>query len=98
MSEDRRVTRRSNKECRDIAARAKVFYGTERRRPVNIRKILNSGKIQTIYGERKLVYEVVDDGLLGNVDAKTELVNGTVKITAKHSVDQKAGWGLDERA
>lgn len=93
MSDDRRVTRRSNRECRDIAARTKTFYVKERRWPVNIRKILNSGKIQTLRGERALVYDVVDDHLLGDKDATTELVNGVVKITAKRSVDQKADWG-----
>ena len=74
MSDDRRVTRRSNRECRDIAARTKTFYVKERRWPVNIRKILNSGKIQTLRGERALVYDVVDDHLLGDKDATTELV------------------------
>jgi ribosomal protein S27E len=93
MSDDRRVTRRSKRECRDIAARTKTFYVKERRWPVNIRKILNSGKIQTLRGERALVYDVVDDHLLGDKDATTELVNGVVKITAKRSVDQKADWG-----
>src|ERR1700730_6005062 len=95
--DDRRVTRRSNRECRDIADRTKRFYVNERRWPVDIRKILRSGKIQTLYGERPLIYEVVDDHLLGDKDATTELVNGVVRITAKQSVDQKAGWG-DGRA
>ena len=95
--DDRRVTRRSNRECRDIAVRAKTYYGNERRWPLDIRKILRSGKIQTLCGERVLIYEVVDDHILGDKDATTELVNGTIKITAKHSVDQKAGWG-DGRA
>ncbi len=97
QDDDRRVTRRSNRECRDIATRTKIYYTNARRWPVDIRKILKSGKIQTLYGERPLIYEVVDDHLLGDKDATTELVNGAVKITAKHSVDQKAGWG-DGRA
>jgi hypothetical protein len=99
MSEhdDRRVTRRSNRECRDIAVRTKYYYVKERRWPVDIRKILKSGKIQTLRGERPLSYEVVADHLLGDKDATTELANGVVKITVKCSVDQKAVWG-DGRA
>jgi hypothetical protein len=53
--DDRRVTRRSNRECRDIADRTKLYYGNKRRWPVDIRKILKSGKIQTLYGERPLI-------------------------------------------
>lgn len=98
MSEDdRRVKRRSNIECRDIAAQTKAYYGNDRRWPLDIRKILRSGKIPTLYGERVLIYEVVDDQMLGDKDATTELVNGAVKITAKRSVDQKTSWG-DGRA
>jgi hypothetical protein len=91
--DDRRVTRRSNTECREIADRTKRFYVKARRWPVDIRKILQSGKIQTLHGERGLTYEVVDDHVLGDKDATTKLVNGVVIITAKRSVDQKASWG-----
>lgn len=95
--DDRRVARRSNLECRDIAARTKKFYENLRRWPVDIRKILKSGKIPTLYGVRPLTYVVVDDHILGDKDGTTELVNGTVTIAVKRSVDQKASWG-DGRA
>lgn len=92
---DRRVTRRSNSECRAIADTTKSYYRTVRMWPVNIGRILRSGKIRTLRGEKTLIYEVVTDDVLGNIDAKTELVDGSIKITAKKSIDSQAGWGAD---
>ena len=91
--DDRRVARRSNKDCRDIARNTKAYYGVGRVWPVNIGRILRSGIIPTLRGERPLIYEVVEDELLGNKDAATALVDGAVKITVKKSVDAKAAWG-----
>jgi hypothetical protein len=93
--DDRRVTRRSNTECRDIANRTKSYYRIERLWPVNISRILRSGKILTLRGKKVLVYEVVADEVLGNKDAKTELIDGSIKITTKKSVDSQAAWGVD---
>jgi hypothetical protein len=93
--DDRRVTRRSNNECRDIANSTKSYYRIGRLWPVNIGRILRTGKILTLRGEKALVYEVVPDHVLGNKDAKTELVDGSIKITAKKSVDSQATWGAD---
>jgi hypothetical protein len=90
---DRRVPRRSDGECRGIADQTKRFYVKGRRWPVDIRKILKSGKIPSLCGERRLFYEVVDNHLLSDVDATTKLINGVVVITVKQSVDQKAEWG-----
>jgi hypothetical protein len=95
--DDRRVTRRSNHECRSIARNTKAYYGIGRTWPVNIGRALRSGQILTLRGEKVLIYEVVDDHLLGDKDARTELIDGAVKITAKKSVDSQAGWG-DGRA
>jgi hypothetical protein len=95
--DDRRVTRRSNRECREIAHATKKHYGFERRWPVYITTILRSGKIPTLRGERKLVYEVVDDCVLGDKDGRTEIFSNVVTITTKRSVDLQAGYG-DSRA
>jgi hypothetical protein len=95
--DDRRVTRRSNNECRGIALSAKTYHCIGRTWPVNIGRVMRSGKTLTLHGEKVLTYEVVDDGLLGNKDAKTELIDGVIKITAKKSVDSQATWG-DGRA
>jgi hypothetical protein len=97
QDDDRRVTRRSNNECRGIALNTKAFHGIGRTWPVNIGRVLRSGKTLTLRGERVLIYEGVDDHLLGNKDAKTELIDGAIKITAKKSVDSQAAWG-DGRA
>ncbi|WP_028136699.1 ImmA/IrrE family metallo-endopeptidase [Bradyrhizobium japonicum] len=91
--DDRRVTRRSNDECRRIANDTKSYYGIERLRPVNIGRILRSGKVLTLRGERPLIYECVDDQVLGTKDARTELVGGAVKITIKRSIDIQSSWG-----
>jgi hypothetical protein len=93
--DDRRVTRRSDRECRQIALATKEYYGFKRRWPVYPATVLRSGKILTLRGEKELVYEVVDDHLLGDVDGKTVLSNGTVRITVKRSVDSQGGWGVD---
>ncbi|WP_375780741.1 ImmA/IrrE family metallo-endopeptidase [Bradyrhizobium sp. ma5] len=95
--DDRRVTRRSNDECRRIANDTKRYYGTDRLWPVNVGRILRSGKVLTLHGERPLIYECVDDRALGNKDAKTELVDGSIKITIKKSIDSLSTWG-DGRA
>lgn len=92
--DDREVEPRSNKECRALANQAKEYYGNRRRWPVDIRRVLNSGKILTVSGEKKLIYEVVDDSVLGDKDARTTQEGDAVKITAKRSVDQQAQWGV----
>ncbi len=63
--DDRRVTRRSNDECRRIANNTKSYYGIQRVWPVNIGRILRSGKVPTLRGEKPLIYECVDDHVLG---------------------------------
>jgi hypothetical protein len=93
--DDRRVARRSNSECRDIANSTKSYYRIERLWPVNIGRIMRSGKILTLRGEKTLIYDVVDDHVLGNKDAKTELVDDSIRITVRKSVDSQAAWGAD---
>jgi hypothetical protein len=86
VSEDKRVTGRSDEEVRAIAERTKSEYGVARRRPVNILKHLESGYVPTLYGRKKLLFLVVDDGELGKADAKTEFAKGMVTISVKRSV------------
>lgn len=95
--DDRRVTRRSNDECRRSAQRTKDFFGIGRTWPVYIGRILRSGSVLTVRGQKPLVYRVVDDHLLGIKDAKTEFVDNSVVVTAKLAVDDLASWG-DGRA
>jgi hypothetical protein len=96
--DDRRVTRRSNGECRDIANRTKAYYHVERLRPVNIGRILRSAKVPTLRGEKALIYELVDDAALGLKEANTEQVDrNSIKITVKKTIDFLASCG-DGRA
>ena len=93
MSDDWRVTGRSNEEVRAIAERTKAELGVSRRRPVNILRCLESGSVPTIYGRKKLIFCVVDDAELGKTDAKTEFSDGAVTITVKRSIRNHAEIG-----
>jgi hypothetical protein len=97
MSDDYLVPKRKNKEIRAEALSAKKFYETEKRRPVNIIRCLQSGKILTRRGRKQLIYKVVDDELMEGRDGKTEYTAEAVVISVKRSVHQKAVWG-DGRA
>jgi hypothetical protein len=97
LSDDYYVPKRSNKEIRAEALSAKAFNGTEKRRPVNVIRCLQSGQILTRRGRKNLVYNVLDDALMGDADGKTEFASDTVAISIKRRVHQKALWG-DGRA
>jgi hypothetical protein len=94
MSEDRRVRGRSDEEVRRHAKNTKLDYRVDRVRPVNILRVLRSGSVLTMYGRKKLVLKVVEDELLGKVDAKTEPSKDTVIITCKRSVERDAELGV----
>jgi hypothetical protein len=91
--DDRRVARRSNDECRRIAQDTKTYFGIGRTWPVYIGRVVRSKKIRTLQGVRPLHYNVVENHELGIADAKTELVNGIVVITAKRAIDEQASFG-----
>ncbi|MGH6681602.1 MAG: ImmA/IrrE family metallo-endopeptidase [Bradyrhizobium sp.] len=91
--DDRRVTRRSNDECRRIAQDTKTYFGIGRTWPVYIGRVLRSGKVLTVRGQKPLIYKVVDNNVLGIKDAKTEIVDGSIVVTAKQAIDSLAAWG-----
>jgi Zn-dependent peptidase ImmA (M78 family) len=90
VSDDKRVTGRSDAEVRRIAERTKAEYSAFGQRPVDILRILKSGSVPTIYGRKKLIFLVVDDAELGRADGKTEYSKGVVTITVKRSVHDQA--------
>lgn len=94
MSVDKRVPARSDVEIRSIAERTKAEFGVSRRRPVNILRCLESGSVLTLYGRKKLVFAVVEDAELPDVDAKTEFSKGIVTITSRRSVHDRARMGV----
>jgi hypothetical protein len=94
VSDDWRVTGRSDEEVRAIAERTKSEYGVARLRPVNILRLLKSGSIPTSYGRKKLVFHVVDDEQLGTIDGKTKFSKDAVTITVKRSVCDRAAMGV----
>src|SRR6478672_1582477 len=93
--DDRRVTRRSNDECRRIAQNTKAYFGIKRIWPVYIGQILRSDKILTLRGEKPLKYRIVHDHVLDMKDARTEEVDGTIVVTVKRTIDSQACWGDD---
>jgi hypothetical protein len=93
MSVDKRVPARSDAEIRRIAERTKVEFGVSRDRPVDILHYLESGSVLTIYGRKKLIFNVVEDAELGALDAKTEFARGVVTITCKRSLRDRAKMG-----
>lgn len=93
--DDRRVTRRSNDECRRIAQSTKIYFGIKRTWPVYIGRVLRLGKVLTLRGEKPLEYRVVDDHVLGIKDARTEEIDGSIVITVKRTIDSHACWGVD---
>jgi Zn-dependent peptidase ImmA (M78 family) len=94
MSDDRRVKGRDNEEIRRHAENSKVDYRVDRIYPVNILRILRSGSVQTLFGRKKLIFEVAEDEDLGTVDAKTEFSASTVTITCKRCVELRANLGV----
>lgn len=91
--DDRKVTRRSNDECRRIARDTKAYFAIGRTWPVNIRRVLSAPKVLTVFGEKPFKYCVVDDQTLGLKDARTELIHGMVVITVKRAIDSLASFG-----
>ena len=91
--DDRRVTRRSNDECRRLARDAKAFFQVGRTWPVNIGRVLRHGKVKTVRGEMPLIYRVVDNSILGLKDAKTEQIDGSIVVTVKQAIDSLIPWG-----
>lgn len=97
MSDDCRVSKRSNQQVRDTANRVRRSYGVQRTRPVNVVRCLQSGFIAADDGRKSLVYKVVPDRELGDHDGRTDFGPGVVTITVKKSVHDRAFWG-DGRA
>jgi Zn-dependent peptidase ImmA (M78 family) len=90
VSDDKRVTGRSDAEVRRIAERTKAEYSAFGQRPVDILTILKSGSVPTIFGRKKLVFLVVDDAKLGRADGRTEYSKAVVTITVKRCVHDEA--------
>lgn len=94
MSTDKRVPGRSDKEVRRIAEKIKAEFKTERRRPVNILRMVRKDTVQTLYGPRRLRFIVVTDEEMPEAYAKTEFEKGTVTITCRRDVYDRANMGV----
>jgi hypothetical protein len=90
LSDDKRVTDRSDAEVRRIAERAKAEYSASDQRPVDVLKILSSDSVPTIYGRKSLIFVVADDAELGKADGKTEYSKGVVTVTVRQSIYDQA--------
>jgi hypothetical protein len=94
MGNDYRVKPRSNDEVKALAKRLLVECGTDNRFPVNVLSILNRNEINTDFGNKRLICNVVPDNELGDDDAVTKFENGVVTITVKETVWQSALLGV----
>jgi hypothetical protein len=93
MSEDYRVTKRSDIQVREIANRTKADYKAGNHCPVKIIEHLQSGRILTIQGRRKLIYRIVDDSEMADSDGRTDFTPEAVVILIKRSVHHMAFLG-----
>jgi hypothetical protein len=85
MANDYIVKERSNDECRDLAKKARTWFGQGDAQHVNICECLTKGEIWTVCGVRRFVLEIKSDGEMGKDDAFTTYAAGTITITAKQS-------------
>jgi hypothetical protein len=85
MANDYIVKERSNDECRDLAKKARTWFGQGDAHYVHICECLTKGEVWTVYGIRHLVLEIKPDAEMGEDDAFTAYAAGAVTITAKQS-------------
>jgi hypothetical protein len=85
MANDYFVKERSNDECRDLAKKARAWFGQGDARYLEICECLKRGEIWTVYGVRPLALEIKPDDEMGEDDAVTSYADGTITITVRSS-------------
>lgn len=94
MSDDFRVTRRSNAETRQPAKRLREFFGAAEARHIDVLECARRPKIWTINGERPLTLEVRADVEMPDADGITVEHDGIVTIRLTQSVHYQAYMGV----
>jgi hypothetical protein len=85
MAADYLVKERSNEECIAFARQARAFFGQSDAQYFDICDCLTSGSVWTVYGVRRLAFEIRPDAEMGKDDAVTTYADGTITITSKQS-------------
>ena len=85
MADDYLVKERSNDECRDLAKRARAWFGHGDAQYLDIRECLMKDKVWTVYGIRRLVLKIRPDEEIGKDDAVTTYADNAITITTKQS-------------
>jgi IrrE N-terminal-like domain len=85
MASDYLVKERPNEECRDLAKKARVWFGLADTQYVDICECLTKGEVWTVYGVRRLVLEIRPDEEIGEDDGVTTYADGTITIAIRQS-------------
>ena len=90
MANDYLVKERSNDECRDLAKRARIWFGQDAAQYIDVCECLTKGEIWTFFGIRRLVLKINPDEEMGEDDAVTTYAAGVITITTKQSCWNRA--------
>ena len=71
MSDDYRVKPRSDAEIRDLARKARAQFGFADVSRLDPLECLKNDSIETVFGKKQLILEVLPDAELGRDDAST---------------------------
>jgi Zn-dependent peptidase ImmA (M78 family) len=97
MSDDYRAKPRSNLDVRQLANRARQYFGVSKKHRVDVLACLNRATIWTVTGEKRLIFQIRPDCEMGKNDASTIFGPGVVTVVVKQSV-YDAGFMGDGRA
>jgi hypothetical protein len=90
LSGDYRVGRRSDFEIRQVAKRARGYFGISKQHRVDVIACLNCNVIWTVTGQKRLNFQVRPDLEMGEIDGSTINAKGIVTIAVKQSVHDAA--------
>src|SRR5579862_8649041 len=90
MSDDYRVKSRSDLEIRQLAKRARDFFGVSKHPRVDVLACLKGKTVWTVSGEKGLNFQTPPDTEMGAKDGSTSFGKRIVTIAIKQSVCQTA--------
>ncbi len=94
MTDDYRVKPLSNSEIRELAKKARRFFGVADNHYVDVLTCLRSPSIWTVRGAQRLNFQVRRDSEMGKDDGSTSYGKGVITIAIKQSVHDEAFLGV----
>jgi hypothetical protein len=94
MTDDYRVKSRSDQHVRELAKKARAFFGVADHVYVDVLECLERGTIWTVRGEQRLNFQVRPDAEMGSADGSTIYAKNVVTIAVKESVREAAFMGV----